>query len=184
MYKLPRLAVLLLVLLALFASVGSEAATAPREGHDAVAGLTVQLAQSADRDDAGVLNRAYFIGVWETRNQELGRDVKVIWTVRGDHSLDYDFVVDGVSGRGSTGTWDFRDGVLIENWRRPDGTTGTGRASIEKIDANTFRLTVIDNGDPQYRGVVRIYRRLRGTPIVNAGGALMGTATNLLIQVR
>ena len=105
------------------------------------------------------LDRAYFIGVWETHNTEFGRDVRIVWTVRNDSSLDYDFVVDGEGFRGSTGTWDFRDGILLESWLRPDGSTGAGRAAIERIDDNTFKLTVIDNGTEEYRGLVRIYRR-------------------------
>lgn len=112
-----------------------------------------RLAQAAS------LDRSYFIGVWETRNMEFGRDVRVFWTVRRDNSLDYDFVVDGEAFRGSTGTWDFRDGILYESWVRPDGSTGAGRAAIERIDDDTFKLTVIDNGAEEYRGLVRIYRR-------------------------
>ena len=163
MYSLPQVAVLVAALsLALtgpVASVGSRSGAA-HEHHDATLGLTIRLAQSAERGNAAVLNRAYFVGVWETRNREFGRDVQVFWTVRSDSGLDYDFVIDGVPSRGSAGTWDFRDGVLIENWRRANGSTGSGRASIEKIDDDRFRLTVIDNGDPQYRGLVRTYRRL------------------------
>ena len=113
-----------------------------------------------------MLDRAYFIGAWESHNVEFGRDVRIVWTVRADSSLDYEFVVDGVSYRGSTGTWDFRDGTLLENWVRPDGTTGAGRASIERIDDNSFRLTVIDNGNADYRGLVRIYKRRPGPQTV------------------
>lgn len=49
---------------------------------------------------------------------------------------------------------------MTERWNRPDGTSGMGRATVERIDDNTFRLTVIDNGADEYRGLVRVYRRL------------------------
>lgn len=118
---------------------------------------------------APALDRAYFIGVWETHNTEFGRDVRVFWTVRNDGSLDYDFVVDGEGFRGSTGTWDFRDGTLFENWLRPDGTSGMGRAAVARIDDDTFKLTVIDNGAEEYRGLVRIYRRRAPPQTVELG---------------
>ncbi|MGE0701291.1 MAG: hypothetical protein AB7O57_19505 [Hyphomicrobiaceae bacterium] len=125
-------------------------APAPTSGSSAAPGIRI----------AQALDRGYFVGAWETHNTEHGRDVRIVWTVRDDSSLDYDFVVDGVGFRGSTGTWDFRDGTLYETWVRPDGSTGSGTASIERIDDNTFRLTVIDNGADEYRGLVRVYRRL------------------------
>ncbi|MBS0243716.1 MAG: hypothetical protein JSS20_16185, partial [Proteobacteria bacterium] len=109
------------------------------------------------------LDRDYFVGAWQTRNVEFGKDVEVIWTVRADGTLDYQFSIDGIAYRGSSGTWDFRDGTLHEHWNRPDGSTGDGRASIERIDDNTFKLTVIDNGHSEYRGIARIYHRL-GSP--------------------
>lgn len=118
--------------------------------------------------EGAAITKAYLVGVWETHNSEHGRDVRIVWTVRADSSLDYDFVVDGVGSRGSTGTWDFRDGTLYESWVRPDGSTGAGHAALERIDENTFRLTVIDNGDPGYRGLVRIYRRLGPAQTVDA----------------
>jgi hypothetical protein len=114
---------------------------------------------AGSRAEARPLDRDYFIGVWESDGVEFGHTVHITWTVRSDSSLDYDFIVDGVAFRGSTGTWDFRDGTLYENWARPDGSTGAGRASIERIDDDSFRLTVIDNGHEEYRGLVRIYKR-------------------------
>lgn len=122
--------------------------------------FSTAAARGLERIDSAPVTRSYLIGVWETHNIEFGRDVRVTWTVRGDGSLDYDFVVDGGAFRGSTGTWDVGEGILTERWNRPDGTSGMGRATVERIDDNTFRLTVIDNGADEYRGLVRVYRRL------------------------
>lgn len=154
---LATVAVIALALMAMVAGALSESATP-----STLAGWV----QAAERHTDKTIEREFLVGVWETRNNELGRDVQVIWTARSDGSLDYDFVIDGVTSRGSTGTWEFNDGVLVENWQRNDGSTATGRASIEKIDDNTFRLTVIDNGHPEYRGLQRIYRRLRAPQTV------------------
>jgi hypothetical protein len=163
MCRLPLFAALVatlaLTLMASVTGIGCALAFAVHGRPGAILAVPMQLAQGADRDGAA-LDRAYFVGAWETQNREFGRDVQVIWTVRSDGSLKYDFVIDGAPSRGSTGTWDFNDGMLIENWDRADGSTGSGRASIEKIDDQTFRLTVIDNGAPEYRGLVRTYRRL------------------------
>lgn len=109
------------------------------------------------------LSKEYFIGSWEFHGQEFGRDVRIIWNLWGDGRLAYDFIVDGVPLAGSTGNWNFRDGVMYEHWLRPDGTTGDGRGSVERIDQNTLRLIIIDNGSDNYRGMSRIYRR-RGPP--------------------
>lgn len=126
----------------------------------ALALLALCLAVPAAPLAAQQLDKTYFVGAWETHNVELGHDVRVVWTVREDGTLAYDFEVDGVASIGSTGTWDFRDGTLYEYWNRPDGSHGEGRAQIERIDDDHFKLTVIDNGAPDYRGLVRIYRRL------------------------
>lgn len=108
--------------------------------------------------------RADLVGVWETRNVEQGRDVAIAWIVKDDGTLDYEFVVDGQAFRGSTGTWQVDgDGMLTERWNRDGGTVETGRASLQLLDANTLKLTIIDNGEPSYTGKVRIYRR-RGAP--------------------
>ena len=144
MCRLPLFAALVatlaLTLMASVTGIGCALASAVHGRPGATLAVPMQLAQGSDRDGAA-LDRAYFVGAWETQNREFGRDVQVIWTVRSDSSLKYDFVIDGAPSRGSTGTWDFNDGMLIENWDRADGSTGSGRASIEKIDDQTGRLT-------------------------------------------
>jgi hypothetical protein len=150
----------------------SEVAPTAHGPTDTPAGQISRPARIAEGKADKALEREFLVGVWETRNNELGRDVQVIWTARSDGSLDYDFVIDGVTSRGSTGTWDFRDGILVEKWHRNDGSTAIGRGSIEKLDDNTFRLTVIDNGHPEYRGLQRIYRRLRAPQTVQISSPL------------
>lgn len=137
----------------------SRANAAVREAAPAAAIAAPRSPAHTVHADTRLLDRDYFVGVWESRNIEFDRDVEIIWTVRNNSTLDYDFIIDGTPYRGSSGTWDFRDGTLYESWLRPDGSTGNGQAAIERIDDNTFRLTVIDNGAAQYRGLVRIYKR-------------------------
>lgn len=178
MLRLPALLLLAAALLPMQAtlSIGSLLGRAQAAGQEerldplrhSIAGPRRERAQTQ------VLDRAYFIGVWESKGVEFGRDIQIFWTVRNDGSLDYDFVVDGAAFRGSTGTWDFRDGTLYESWVRADGTTGSGRAAIERIDDNTFRLTVIDNGAPEYQGLVRIYKRKAAPQTVNCAGCRAG----------
>ena len=54
-------------------------------------------------------------------------------------------------------------------YRKPDGSTGAGRGSIEVIDESTFRLTIVDNGHESYRGLVRVYRRKPVPQLSEAG---------------
>lgn len=118
------------------------------------------------------LDRQFFIGTWETRNYEHGRDVRILWLLRPDGTLDYEFQVDGIWSRGSSGTWEFRDGVMHEEWHRAEGRRDRGRGSVEKLDENTIKLTIIDNGNPEYTGLMRVYRRLGPPQIVDGAGAL------------
>lgn len=112
------------------------------------------------------IDAAFLVGAWETRNVEHGRDVRIIFTVWPDGRLLYHFDLGAGLIKGSTGTWKLTGDTLFEDWQRPDGSRGAGRGKIEKIDAETLHLTIIDNGDPAYSGLVRIYRRL-GPPALS-----------------
>jgi hypothetical protein len=112
------------------------------------------------------VDRQFFVGTWETRNIEDGRDVTIRWILKDDGSLAYEFIVDGVWFPGSSGRWAYGDGTMTEEWNRPDGRMERGRGSIEKIDDATIRLRILDNGDPTYQGRVRVYRRI-GPPQIS-----------------
>lgn len=112
------------------------------------------------------LDSQFFVGTWETRNIEDGRDVTIRWILKDDGSLAYEFVVDGVWFPGSSGRWTYGDGTMTEEWHRPDGLIERGTGAIEKIDDATIRLRILDNGDPSYEGRVRIYRRI-GRPQIS-----------------
>lgn len=112
------------------------------------------------------ITREFMFGEWSTRNIEFGQDVEILWTLWPDSRLAYRFIIDGMVVEGSRGTWEIEAPTVIERWVRPNGETGVGRGTIEKIDDNTLRLTIGENGDPNYRGVVRVYRR-RGAPQIS-----------------
>jgi hypothetical protein len=99
------------------------------------------------------------LGSWETNTVEAGRALRLGWTLFADGSLAYDLVIDGVERLGSTGTWSLDGGSLREQWIRPDGSRGSGVGTVERVDDHTIHLTIIDNGDAAYNGIVRIYRR-------------------------
>lgn len=164
---IPARASLLLALLIVGGTVAGllQPASAERAAPAGALARPNQAAQVSTVDLRGISN-AFFVGAWETRNREFGRDVRIVWRLWPDGRLDYDFEVDGIRSRGATGRWEWRDGVMHEDWHRPDGSTGQGRGSVERIDDNTIRLTIIDNGAPEYRGKARVYRRL-GPPQVS-----------------
>ncbi len=121
----------------------------------------LRLAQlSQTQSPSAQITPAYLIGTWETVNLELGQSVRIIWTLWGDGRLLYHFDTAGGLVRGSTGTWTLEGDVVREEWVRPDGTRGAGRGTVEKLDEDTIRLTIIDNGHPEYKGISRVYRRL------------------------
>ncbi|CAN0433275.1 unnamed protein product, partial [Phaeothamnion confervicola] len=102
---------------------------------------------------------AYLVGEWVSRNVEFGRDVEIFWTLWPEGRLHYRFIVDGVAIEGSRGTWTTDGTIVTENWLKPDGGTGVGRGRVERIDDDTLRLSIIDNGNANYQGMVRVYRR-------------------------
>ena len=128
--------------------------------------VAISLAPGNTRAQTTGVTREYLVGEWVTRNDEQGRDVEVYWTVRADGSLGYRFVIDGVASEGSSGTWALDGDRLTEHWNRAFGVIATGIATLERIDGNTMRLTIVDNGHPDYAGKVRVYRR-RGGPQVS-----------------
>ena len=122
---------------------------------------SVRLAEAVSRD--------YMLGSWRAETLEFGHDIEIVWSLSGDGRLVYDLVrVDGVERQGSTGTWMLEDDVVTEHWVRPDGSTGVGRGRIEKIDEQSFWLTILDNGSPEYTGIRRLYRRI-GPPQLSLG---------------
>lgn len=127
--------------------------------------LAIATIRPAEAQLPGI-TREYLPGEWVTRNEEQGRDVEVFWTVRADGTLGYRFVIDGIASLGNPGTWTLEGDTLTEVWQRPFGGTGRGIAKLERIDDNTMRLIIIDNGHPDYAGKIRIYRR-RGGPQVS-----------------
>lgn len=121
---------------------------------------SAKLAQGASGANQNAkLTHDYFVGEWTTRNLEFGQDVEIIWTLWRDGTLAYRFTVDGVASAGSPGTWHFDGKIMHEHWDRHDGSKGLGRGFVAWIDENTLRLTVVDNGDPRYQGLSRVYRR-------------------------
>jgi hypothetical protein len=112
------------------------------------------------------VTKEFLVGDWTTRNEEFGRTVEIIWTVSPDGSLAYQFIIDGVGGDKSSGTWSIEGDVLTERWIRAFGNIVTGTGRVERVDDNTLRLVIIDNGHPDYSGKVRIYRR-RGAPQIS-----------------
>ena len=153
------LAAILLVLAGL--SAGAQAERGPNGGPGSMTLAHLPAAATGSRVAQGVprLTREYLVGTWETRVRELGQEVRIRFITTSDGRCSYRF--DNGLGwvDGSTGTWALADGdTLVESWEKP--VAGAGRGRIEVIDRETFRLTIIDNGHPAYKGLVRIYRRV------------------------
>ena len=97
------------------------------------------------------------VGAWRANVSEAGNNVEINYTFGADGTTDI-FLRDA---QGRTvrdhGTWRYSNGVLYERFSKGRG----GRGSIKWLDRNTFELTIIDNGNPAYRGLKRRYRRIR-----------------------
>lgn len=128
---------------------------APSDAHEP---RGAQVAQSK-------ISRDFFVGAWEAQVEEFDKRYRIIWTLWEDGRLIYHFgeLPYGPLLRGSSGAWRVDRDEVHEVWERPDGSRGAGYGRVEKVDENTIRLTIIDNGDPRYTGLVRVYRRI-GAP--------------------
>ncbi len=109
--------------------------------------------------------RDFYVGAWAAHVTEFERRIRIVWTLWEGGRLAYHFadLPDGPLVRGSVGTWRVVGNEMHESWERPDGSRGAGHGNVVRIDDNTLRLIIIDNGYPEYAGLVRIYRRV-GVP--------------------
>ena len=106
----------------------------------------------------GIHNQAVaskkIVGLWVSKVVEQGVEQTILLHLLIDGKSKYQFIdKDGMSEE--TGTWNYKEGVLYEQFS--DGSTGKG--SIKWISKNEFEITIIDNGDPRYDGVKRVYKR-------------------------
>lgn len=96
------------------------------------------------------------IGVWRSVVTEQGQTFQIDVAYSREGTTAY--LVRDTQGRTLTlnGGWSYSNGILYE--QLSDGTKARG--SIEWIDRDTIIVTIIDNGDPAYRGVKRQYKRI------------------------
>lgn len=105
-----------------------------------------------------VLQSAQCIGTWhcETVHSATGEPLIIQWQPRADGTCTYTFLHDGQPISTQQSTWQLSKGKLYETLE--NGVQAEGY--LEFVDADAFRLTIIDNGVPASSGEVRIYRRV------------------------
>jgi hypothetical protein len=96
-------------------------------------------------------------GTWKADVVERGVLFEIIWHIWPDGTSSYS-ASNGTQTVTANTTWTYANGVVYE--RSATGSPSSG--SIRWIDENQFVLTIIDNGDPQTRGLERRYSRLSG----------------------
>lgn len=96
------------------------------------------------------------IGVWRAVVTEQGQTYQIDVAYSREGTTAY--LVRDTQGRSLTlnGGWSYSNGILYE--QLSDGTKARG--SIEWVDKDNIIVTIIDNGDPAYRGVKRRYTRI------------------------
>jgi TIR domain len=94
---------------------------------------------------------ALLVGTWRFTGVELGQPRDIRWHLRPDGTETY--IVNGVSQ--GTGTWQYI-GAHIYEWY-PNGRQGKG--AIQILDRDRFRVTILDNGVPDEKGLQRLYIR-------------------------
>lgn len=97
------------------------------------------------------------VGMWRTNVIENGVAQEITVTFNSSGTSKFVFKTKRGQTGTDSGTWQFSDGTLYE--RYSDGASGKG--SIKFIDADNVDLTIIDNGVPAYRGIVRHYHRIK-----------------------
>ena len=105
-------------------------------------------------------NADSLVGVWHTEVYEYKQHVEILWTLRSDATSDYVFKYSDGSRGTSSSTWRYSDDTIFEQFDKG----GSGQGSVRWIDADTFELSIVDNGQPGYTGVKRLYRRIGKAP--------------------
>lgn len=96
------------------------------------------------------------VGVWRTNVNEDNEQLVITVTFKANGTSRYLFR--RRNGRTDTygGTWEYSDETLFEKY--PSGVSG--KCAIRWIDQDTFELTILDNGVPEYAGRKRLYKRI------------------------
>jgi tetratricopeptide (TPR) repeat protein len=98
---------------------------------------------------------AQLVGTWRASVSEFGLQYEIFVRFASEGTTTY--LMRDTMGRtqSARGTWRYSDGMLYEGL--PSG--GSGKASIQWVDNDSFVLTIIDNGVPAYSGLKRYYHR-------------------------
>jgi hypothetical protein len=112
------------------------------------------MVRSTDRAHP-VASAAYsLVGLWQSDVIEHGKLTRITWDIRSDGTTAYVFQT-ADQRKYLSGTWRFADGVIYEG-----GTNGGSSGAIKWTASNQFEVTIIDNGDPVEKGLVRTYHRV------------------------
>jgi hypothetical protein len=118
-------------------------------------GAFLALAASACNQDDRSATPTDPVGTWKANVVELSVPGEIVWHIRPDGTTGYTFS----TATGTTtldGTWTYANGIIYE--RNSEGESASG--SIRWLDRDSFVITIKDNGDPAYRGITRLYRRM------------------------
>lgn len=121
---------------------------------------TTSNVKGNDQDSSSSDNKSpswRLVGAWRSNVTEQGGKYELTVTFNSDGT--YKFVSKNAQRRAFTekGTWQYTDGILHQTF--PNGASGKG--SVEWINNDTFELTILDNGVPDYSGVKRRWRRIK-----------------------
>ena len=110
---------------------------------------TAEIQKSQEEDE-----RNKFVGTWQADVIENGIQVRIIWKISANGGSKYLFYTPNGVGT-AFGDWRYSDKIIYEKVQ--NGSTASG--SVEWINDDHFTLTIIDNGNEAYTGVVRNYYR-------------------------
>ena len=95
------------------------------------------------------------VGTWQAEVNEFGQRFRIVWRINADGTSAYRFIYrDGFIS--DYGVWGYENGVVYEEW--PSGLVGAG--AVRWVNNNYFVLTILENGNPLYRGLQRHYTRI------------------------
>ncbi|MBL7783742.1 MAG: hypothetical protein JNM22_21075 [Saprospiraceae bacterium] len=102
------------------------------------------------------LGKETLIGIWKADNFE-GLEEIQISDFQENGQLITRFYLNGELKKISSSGWDYENEYLLQKFS--DGTIG--KAKIDWVSRNYFVLTIIDNGNIFYKGVIRHFQRWR-----------------------
>jgi hypothetical protein len=112
-------------------------------------------------------SKQYIVGQWQATSSEFGVHYIIDWTIRSDQQSIVRVTVNNRYGEEQR-TWNYTAPYITLS----NSCKTTFKGEIEWKDKNQFTLTIIDDGNPDNKGVKRYYYRQKEQVLAKENGTM------------